>query len=47
MGERLWDLRANLLRLALSITQNAHDAEDAVSTAMVKALQQAEALLSP
>lgn len=47
LGERLWDLRANLLRLALSITQNAHDAEDAVSAAMVKALQQAEALRKP
>ena len=44
MGEALWELRVNLLRLALSIVHNSHDAEDAVSTAMEHALRKGAAL---
>lgn len=46
LGEALWDMRANLLRLALSIVKNGYDAEDAVSAAMVKAMQHADDLRS-
>lgn len=44
MGEALWELRVNLLRLAQSIVHNSHDAEDAVSTAMEHALRKGAAL---
>ena len=36
LGQAIWDMRVNMLRLAMSITGNSHDAEDAVSYAFVK-----------
>lgn len=47
LGEQLWQLRVSLLRLAVSIVGNGHDAEDAVSGAMMKAMSHADDLRSP
>ena len=47
LGQAIWDMRVNMLRLAMSITGNSHDAEDAVSTAMLKACQRAGTLKKP
>lgn len=44
VAQRAWDLRVNLMRVALSILHHSADAEDAVSTAMLKAYQSAESL---
>ena len=44
LGQALWAQRMSLLRLALSIVRNPQDAEDAVSTAIVKAYQKADML---
>ena len=47
LGEQLWQLRVSLLRLAVSIVGNGHDAEDAVSSAIMKAMTHADDLRSP
>lgn len=41
---RAWDLRANMIRVALSILRQSSDAEDAISNAVVKACHSAEGL---
>lgn len=44
LGERIWELRVPMLRLAASILHDPHSAEDAVSQAAVNALSKAESL---
>lgn len=44
VAARAWDLRVNMMRVALSILHHGADAEDAVSTAMLNAYRGAGAL---
>lgn len=44
MGQRLWEHRVAMMRLAVSIIGGGQDAEDAVSEAIVKAITGAEKL---
>lgn len=47
LGKRIWEMRVSLIRLAMSIVRTPQDAEDAVSAAIVSALQRAETLRNP
>ena len=44
VAQRSWAMRVNLMRVALSILHHNADAEDAVSTAMLKAYQKSSSL---
>lgn len=44
MGRRAWEYRVPMMRLAASMLNSWHDAEDAVSDALVKAMASAETL---
>ena len=44
VAQRSWAMRVNLMRVALSILHHNADAEDAVSTAMLKAYQKASSV---
>ncbi len=46
MGKRVWEYRVPMLRLALSILRSSRDSEDAVSDAVIKAIDGAEGLRS-
>jgi len=44
VAQRSWAIRVNLMRVALSVLHHNADAEDAVSTAMLKAYQKASSV---
>lgn len=44
MGRRAWEYRVPMMRLAVAMLRFSHDAEDAVSEAMLKAMVSAPAL---
>ena len=46
LDEQLWAQRVPMLRLAMSILRNPHNAEDAVSAAIVQAYRKADGLRS-
>lgn len=44
LGNRIWELRTALLRLACAVLRNPQDAEDAVSQAVVRAFERLDTL---
>ena len=44
LGRQAWEMRAALLRLAMSILKRPQDAEDAVSDAIVRAFERLDTL---